>query len=664
MQFLELVFLLLFLALWHRPTRQLQFYESCIPNSIDKRYVVCTCEKYSTIECVYKEEITEISAQELDPLIRPIFNDTYSPLIQKTESILYNSNYNIKSISDTKLTTYFPHFDRLEFLYEKIYLKYFPFIPSNGLFNRNHLLANMHKYTFIYIEFRQSQIVFDKNALSGLNAEMVLIEGEFDQLTMHADTFDNSNIDELKIVCSHELNDEHASESEACRIVILNNEQPNEVRLKSIRLFGVTVCNSTEWDLGNLPNVKNIEILDISNTRTRQHRLQAFRFPINQVSFELTELALRENSFEKIDADFCDHFPNLKKLDLSRNLIFEIDKNAFAGCPLLTDLNLDNNDLVQIPKFTGLKHLKYLSLKDNRIIRLVENQFETMGNLLYLDLSKNRIKSLNSVKFNGLHSLEQLDLSFNPFDNIDPNTFDRISMNLKVLTIISNTKTNWFNFDDSDLCMLKNFKCNQTAILYSNEQICNCFTHYLGKITVDFAQAHMRKQFQVYNKINYYDDNKNCRIDSDRFEVLCDPHALLANCFQAVEIQSNSCLYNHVVHRDQGAKRTSTTTSNLVNSYGDIDDYELLIKNDKQPKTDNEYLVNNLKNVEKIADKPDDQLSKSAFVMYNQDPFTFWSLIISCVALSATFISSAVFTYLFVCNRKKAEYSLVVRERC
>ncbi|KAH6926698.1 hypothetical protein HPB50_021213 [Hyalomma asiaticum] len=89
-------------------------------------------------------------------------------------------------------------------------------------------------------------------------------------------------------------------------------------------------------------------------------------------------------------------FPELQRLDFTRNGIETIDEGYFSGLP----------------------NLRYLRLSHNNIHKLLPNLFRKTISLVELMLNDNSIRSVQEV-FNHLHRLEALDLSKNEICDIE-----------------------------------------------------------------------------------------------------------------------------------------------------------------------------------------------------------------------------------------------------
>ncbi|KAM4652721.1 mimecan isoform 1-T2 [Discoglossus pictus] len=137
---------------------------------------------------------------------------------------------------------------------------------------------------------------------------------------------------------------------------------------------------------------------------------------------ETTYLYARFNKIKKITAkDFAD-FPTLRRIDLTGNLIEEIEENAFDKLELLDQLSLAENKLIKIPALPT--KLTAFNANNNMIESkgIQENAFEKLTNLAYLYLADN---ALESVPQHLPESLRILHLQNNNITSISDNTFCR-----------------------------------------------------------------------------------------------------------------------------------------------------------------------------------------------------------------------------------------------
>ncbi|OCT85594.1 hypothetical protein XELAEV_18023763mg [Xenopus laevis] len=135
---------------------------------------------------------------------------------------------------------------------------------------------------------------------------------------------------------------------------------------------------------------------------------------------ETAYLYARFNKIKKITAkDFSD-FPTLRRIDLTGNLIEDIDDKAFEKLPLLEQLNLAENKLTRIPALPT--KLTVFNVNDNQIKSkgIKANVFKKLTSLAYLYLANNQ---LESVPQNLPESLKILHLQQNNITSITDDTF-------------------------------------------------------------------------------------------------------------------------------------------------------------------------------------------------------------------------------------------------
>ncbi|XP_053233614.1 mimecan isoform X2 [Podarcis raffonei] len=110
----------------------------------------------------------------------------------------------------------------------------------------------------------------------------------------------------------------------------------------------------------------------------------------------------------------------LKRIDLTGNMIQDIEDGTFAKLVLLEELSLADNRLAKLPTLPP----KLTSLKaNNNFIKsrgIKANAFKKLTNLSFLDLGHNL---LESVPLNLPESLRTLNLQFNNITSITDETF-------------------------------------------------------------------------------------------------------------------------------------------------------------------------------------------------------------------------------------------------
>jgi len=143
---------------------------------------------------------------------------------------------------------------------------------------------------------------------------------------------------------------------------------------------------------------------------------------------------------------------HLNKISMKDCKIQKIDDNAFSKLKILTDINLDRNNISKLPAklFDGNERLQSLILSNNKISTLVANQFPPLRALKKIDLSNSELKTINVKSFLNLgDSLETVNLHGNNLQTVKERTFTHL-IGLKYLSLDNNP----WHCD----CRLKNFR--------------------------------------------------------------------------------------------------------------------------------------------------------------------------------------------------------------
>lgn len=138
----------------------------------------------------------------------------------------------------------------------------------------------------------------------------------------------------------------------------------------------------------------------------------------------ISRIRLAKNRVSFMEAQ-C--FPNsLVSLDLSYNLLYDIDRGHFSNLENLIELFLSNNHLLNVD-FTNskLKALETLDLSFNQITNVNEASFVALMNLKFLNLTKNEIKRMSPATLEIFARLKILDVSFNRFSNFPYNSLSK-----------------------------------------------------------------------------------------------------------------------------------------------------------------------------------------------------------------------------------------------
>lgn len=176
----------------------------------------------------------------------------------------------------------------------------------------------------------------------------------------------------------------------------------------------------------------------------------------------VVSLSVRFNNLSEFPEKFTKNLTNLTKLNISHNLINELDK-GFGALVNLRELVVDKNQIDQFPDCIGdLINLRIISARGNRILSIPDN-FVNLVNIEDLDFSGNKMKSLpeslgkldklkhlrlsnNELRSvpkcvtEGLAGLETLDLSQNYISDLT----EPLSNNLRILRFANNPRNDRF----------------------------------------------------------------------------------------------------------------------------------------------------------------------------------------------------------------------------
>lgn len=203
----------------------------------------------------------------------------------------------------------------------------------------------------------------------------------------------------------------------------------NQIKLLSPSTFQylnnlVLLSLSDNTDLGNLQDFKESSFL--FGTGQRLQSIEACKTNLTRIPPTLTrsvrKLLLRNNIIRSIQCGELDSFPLLQNMDLSNNLVAEIEEDAFGRLDFLSHLVLYGNQLTSIPKSLP-SQLQVLDLRMNLVGKLHNSDLLGLQKLKALLLSKNKIATIEDNSLGQLVSLEVLDLSHNPIKALSRTSF-------------------------------------------------------------------------------------------------------------------------------------------------------------------------------------------------------------------------------------------------
>ncbi|XP_061163023.1 carboxypeptidase N subunit 2-like [Saccostrea echinata] len=119
----------------------------------------------------------------------------------------------------------------------------------------------------------------------------------------------------------------------------------------------------------------------------------------------INNLKIYNSYIQRIDDGTFSSLRNLQTLNLTRNNLRTISKNAFRGLTQLTKLDLSHNGIQNIDEvFYSVDRLQMLYINRNSLTAIRSGAFSAQKQLQYLQLDGNEFQSLTVNSFSGLSS--------------------------------------------------------------------------------------------------------------------------------------------------------------------------------------------------------------------------------------------------------------------
>ena len=168
------------------------------------------------------------------------------------------------------------------------------------------------------------------------------------------------------------------------------------------------------------------------------------QFPVIPIS--VVHLNLHHNYFRSTDGFGFENLRKLEEIDLSNNLLPEINFAKFKDTHSLQTIKLENN-LITAPTSAGfffeMFSLQSLNFDNNKLVNIdwsaEQNPFTCMGNLITLSMRNNDCQYIEKHIFNHLKNLQYLYLDVNRLRDVinTPNLFKELIM-LREISLTEN----------------------------------------------------------------------------------------------------------------------------------------------------------------------------------------------------------------------------------
>nr|XP_033770245.1 toll-like receptor 13 [Geotrypetes seraphini]XP_033770246.1 toll-like receptor 13 [Geotrypetes seraphini] len=231
----------------------------------------------------------------------------------------------------------------------------------------------------------------------------------------------------------------------------LSNNHITEHTLGKVNLQNVThLLLANNFDLNIFMVLKNGMInahnIDYSGLRLNNtHNLSELCSYLQNKTMQT--LSLRNNSISKLSSRMFTSCPEIKTLDLSRNVLKSIDCLEFVEKKEnLEVLIVEHNLLIELPKcnHSEFKRLHYISFRFNRILTVDYDAFSYAPQLRQLKLNINNIANLNRYALKHLQKLQILHLDNNLITDLYKESFEDLT-SLQIMNLRNNRVSVIFN---------------------------------------------------------------------------------------------------------------------------------------------------------------------------------------------------------------------------
>ncbi|XP_063626383.1 protein artichoke-like [Cydia splendana] len=195
---------------------------------------------------------------------------------------------------------------------------------------------------------------------------------------------------------------------------------PTIKSLPNLAILKITRSLLSKAKLSNKNDLPKLTAIDYS-----ENVISSFEVVPGENEFKsLKKLNLSHNSLDNIPDGTFDLFPNIESLDLSDNLFGTLDIMFFEGIKKLLYLNLANNRIASIDSsFQKFRYLVTLDLSYNIIENLNAKDFAKLVNLQEIKLDSNGLHTIEKNFFKNMPSLTTISIQDNTIDSIDQEIF-------------------------------------------------------------------------------------------------------------------------------------------------------------------------------------------------------------------------------------------------
>lgn len=187
-------------------------------------------------------------------------------------------------------------------------------------------------------------------------------------------------------------------------------------KLTYIQCKALSPENDLRGEILPLTGTNPVPIIELLNSSIPEITQDIFKgMSFTTMRIEANVQLVQEKAFEN-----C----NVATLKLDNNRIQKLKWNSF-NTTALTVLSISNNSISEIREenFKGATNLRYLSLRKNRLIDIQPNAFEDLQRLEEIDLSYNQLNYLPLNLFRNSKYLDKVYLNNNNFEELQADIF-------------------------------------------------------------------------------------------------------------------------------------------------------------------------------------------------------------------------------------------------
>lgn len=190
----------------------------------------------------------------------------------------------------------------------------------------------------------------------------------------------------------------------------------------------------------------------------------------NCIEHDATDVIIIETSDEQMPINFFQRYPDIERIEITQKHLKSIDASDFLNANSLLRLNVSHNDIQHIAAyaFDAAPKLTEIDLSFNLVYDLNENIF-TSYLIKYLYLHNNQLTEVNPLWFENLLYLRVLTLNNNRIQTIDWQLFN-VMPNINVLHLHSNEIVDVMQNDQQTPRSLQAFSFHDNPVAVASHQ--------------------------------------------------------------------------------------------------------------------------------------------------------------------------------------------------